>query len=93
MQLTLPPEIQTLIDQRVQSGRYQSPEAVVVAAMTSLDQQERLATLELGELAGAFSGIHEKIAQGFAEAQAGRFTDGEAFFDELDREETNTDKA
>lgn len=87
MQLTLPPEIQTLIDQRVRSGRYQTPEDVVVAAMTSLDQQERLAALHPADLETAFPGIREKIAQGFSEAQAGRFSDGDAFFDELDRED------
>jgi hypothetical protein len=57
--------------------------------MTSLDQQERLVTLEPAVLEAAFPGIHEKIAQGFTEAQDGRLSDGEAFFDELDQEEAD----
>lgn len=89
MNLTLPPEILRLIDERVQSGKYESPEDVVTAAVTTLDQQERVTHLAVSELEVAFPGIREKIAQGLAEAEAGQVSDGEAFFDELEREEAD----
>jgi putative addiction module CopG family antidote len=41
MNLALPPQIQGLIDERVRSGKYQTAEDVVAAAIASLDQQER----------------------------------------------------
>ncbi len=49
MKLSLPPRIQKLIDERVESGRYKTPEDVVAAAMANLDQQESLGDFEPGE--------------------------------------------
>lgn len=49
MKLSLPPRIQKLIDERVESGRYKTPEDVVAAAMANLDQQEALGDFEPGE--------------------------------------------
>jgi antitoxin ParD1/3/4 len=50
MQLSLPPEIQKLIEERVRSGRYHSAEDVVAAAVTNLDQQESVGDFSPGEL-------------------------------------------
>jgi antitoxin ParD1/3/4 len=50
MQLSLPPEIQKLIEERVRSGRYQSAEDVVAAAVANLDQQESVGDFVPGEL-------------------------------------------
>jgi antitoxin ParD1/3/4 len=50
MQLSLPPEIQKLIEERVRSGRYRSAEDVVTAAVTNLDQQENVGDFAPGEL-------------------------------------------
>jgi putative addiction module CopG family antidote len=50
MALTLGPQLQNLIDERVKSGKYASAEDVVAAAMASLDQQERFGDFEAGEL-------------------------------------------
>ena len=41
MNLVLPPQILKLIEDRVRSGRYQTPEDVVAAAVAQLDLQER----------------------------------------------------
>ena len=41
MNLVLPPFIEQLIEDRVRSGRYQSPADVVAAAVAQLDVQER----------------------------------------------------
>jgi putative addiction module CopG family antidote len=50
MTLTLGPQLQNLIDERVKSGKYATAEDVVAAAMASLDQQERFGDFEAGEL-------------------------------------------
>lgn len=42
MNLSLDPEVQRLIDERVMSGKYATPEDVVAAAVRTLDQNERL---------------------------------------------------
>jgi putative addiction module CopG family antidote len=50
MNLSLPTQTQELIQSRVRSGKYASPEDVVTAAVAQLDQQEQLAEFEPGEL-------------------------------------------
>ena len=50
MNLTLPPQIQKLIEDRVRSGRYQTPEDVVSAAVAQLDVREETGDFEPGEL-------------------------------------------
>ena len=37
MQITLPPEAQAIVDREIESGRYESVEAVVVQALYQLD--------------------------------------------------------
>lgn len=87
MNLTLNPGVPKLIDERMRSGRYATPEEVIAAAVINLDQQERLANLPPGECELFFPGIREKIEQGLSDLAAGRASDGEAFFDELERED------
>ncbi len=87
MSIALSPEIERLIDERVRSGRYRSPEELVTAAVSILDQYQRLTDLSAEDLDLLYPGFREKIAQGLAEADAGRLTDGEEFFTELEREE------
>ena len=50
MNLSLPPEAQALIEERVRSGRYQSVEEVVIAALYSLKDEDKAADFEDGEL-------------------------------------------
>ncbi|MGH9550696.1 MAG: ribbon-helix-helix domain-containing protein [Terriglobales bacterium] len=50
MNLSLDPEVQKLIDERVKSGRYGSAEDVIAAALLTLDQQERVGDFGPGEL-------------------------------------------
>ena len=73
MQLSLPPEIQRLIEERVRSGRYQSPEDVVAAAVANLDQQESAGDFAPGEL-------DELLAEG---ERSGPPLDGEQVLAEL----------
>ena len=76
MNLTLRPEIQKLIDARVASGEYPTPEDVVAAAVASLDQQERLSDFPPGELDAL-------LAVGDEEIERGDVLDGEEVFRQL----------
>jgi Arc/MetJ-type ribon-helix-helix transcriptional regulator len=90
MAKSISPKVQRRIDLRVSSGDYANTEAVLTAALASLEQQERIAQLNSSDLAILYPGIKQKIAQGLREAKAGKLRDGEAFFDELDRQEKSS---
>jgi len=49
MDLKLAPDVRKLIDDRVRSGKYSSPEEVVTAALCSLDHDEKHGEFETGE--------------------------------------------
>ena len=87
MQLTLPPEIQKIIDDRVRSGRYRSSDEVVAAAVANLSRQDRFEELNSADLARVFPDIKTQLAEGLESARAGRLVDGEAFFDDLEQNE------
>jgi len=84
MNLSLPPEIEKLIEDFIRSGRYESAEHVITAGVVMLDQQHRIID---GDLKESDLDINEKIAEGLADIAAGNVVDGDAFFDQLDREE------
>ena len=50
MNLSLDPEVVKLINERVRSGEYASPEDVITAAIMTLVQQESLGDFDTGEL-------------------------------------------
>ena len=50
MQLNVTPKTQKLIKNRMKKGGYESPEAVVLAGLASLEQQESFGDFEPGEL-------------------------------------------
>jgi antitoxin ParD1/3/4 len=50
MNVSLNPDVQKLIDDRVSSGKYSTPEEVVEAAVLALDQVENFGDFEAGEL-------------------------------------------
>ena len=50
MTFTLPPQIERQILDRVESGKYQSVEDVICAALFSLDQRESVRDFKQGEL-------------------------------------------
>ena len=61
--LSLDPEVQKLIDERVKSGRYATPEDVVAAALLTLDQQEWLGEFAPGELDELLAEGEQSITQ------------------------------
>jgi putative addiction module CopG family antidote len=50
MNLTIPPDSQKFIEDRVKSGRYATPEDVVAAALRTLEDREKFADFEPTEL-------------------------------------------
>jgi antitoxin ParD1/3/4 len=50
MNVSLKPDVQKLIDERVNSGKYSSSEEVLEAAVLALDQLENFGDFEPGEL-------------------------------------------
>src|SRR5438445_13660095 len=89
MNLSLSPEILKVIEEHVRSGKYQSAEEVIGAAVANLDQQERIGQLTGSELEAIYPDIKSKLAEGLAAARAGEFINGEEFFDQLERDEQN----
>jgi antitoxin ParD1/3/4 len=87
MQVSIPPQIEKLVEDRVRSGQYARAEDVIAAAILSLEQQERASTLSRAELESLYPGLTKKLADGLAAADAGKLSDGDDFFDELEREE------
>lgn len=78
MQLVLPPNFQRMIDERVESGKYPTPEDVVAAALSMLDQKEAHGEFSEGELDAL-------LAEGEAAIRRGEVMEGDAAFAELRR--------
>jgi len=74
--MTLPPDIQKLVDERVLSGRYATSEDVVRAGLSLLQQTEQLGSFAPGEL-------DAMLAEGEADIAAGNVVDADEFFAEL----------
>jgi antitoxin ParD1/3/4 len=73
MNLSLSQDVQKLIEERVRSGKYATPEDVVAAALQTLDQQERFGDFAPGEL-------DDLLAEGESNlAQEGTLDGAEAF--------------
>lgn len=79
MNVSLTPELEAFIDTRVASGRYQSASEVVRAGLRLLEAEER-------EREAALAEVGQKIEVGLEQIRRGEVFDGEAVFDELDKE-------
>jgi len=75
--VSLTPELEQLIHDRVDSGRYHSTSEVVREALRLLEERDELRQLRLAEL-------RKKVAAGLESLDRGEGLDGEAAFDELD---------
>jgi antitoxin ParD1/3/4 len=80
--ISLPPELESFVDSRVASGRYQSASEVIRAALRLLETEEQGREAHLAEL-------RQKIQLGVEQIQRGEVYDGEAVFDELDQEHSS----
>jgi putative addiction module CopG family antidote len=87
MTISLDPDMEKFIADRVKSGRYASPQDVLRAGLATLEKHESIETMSSSELEAIYPGWRDRVAEGVADERAGRISDGEAFFEELEREE------
>jgi Arc/MetJ-type ribon-helix-helix transcriptional regulator len=69
MQLTVPPDLETLINKRLSSGEYTSAEDVLRRALEAQDADESLADEERSALS-----VH--VEEGYRQAERGELIDG-----------------
>ena len=79
MNVSLTPELETLVHNKVKAGRYTSASEVVREALRLMEERDQMQELHKASM-------REKIAAGMASLRAGRATDGEAFMNGLDAE-------
>jgi antitoxin ParD1/3/4 len=76
----LTPELETLVQNKVKTGRYNSASEVVREALRLFEERDRIRELQIQEL-------RKKINEGWASLEHGAGVDGEEFFRALGREE------
>ena len=76
LNVSLTPELERFVQERVKSGRYQTASEVVREGLRLLEQQEREREAAVGALKG-------KLQRAAAQEQRGEVVDGEAFLDGL----------
>lgn len=86
MNVTLTPELEKLVENKVQSGHYNSASEVVQEALRLMERQDELRTGQLNE-------FRERIDKSLAQAERGEGVDGDMFMqgliDDLDARELN----
>ena len=76
MNVHLTPELEQLVQNKVQSGRYNSASEVVREALRLMEQKDELRTIQLQEL-------RSRMDKGLAQAEHGEGADGEIFMQGL----------
>lgn len=74
--ITLTPELERFVEQRVASGQYRSASELVQEALQLLERQER-------ERDEAYVSLKRKLQRGAEQAQRGELVDGDAFMEQL----------
>lgn len=77
MNVSLTPELEDFIQERVKSGRYHSASEVVREALRLLEDRDEVRRLRLDEM-------RKKIAAGLASLDRGDAEPGEQVFDEME---------
>jgi antitoxin ParD1/3/4 len=85
MNVHLTPELETLVQKKVKSGRYNSASEVVRDALRLFEERDRIRQLQLREM-------RKKIDQGWTSLEQGEGVDGDAFFAALEREEQKLER-
>jgi len=87
MHVSLPPQLEELVRQKVESGAYYTAGEVIVEALWLLDARDRLREIKLQEL-------RKEIAIGLDQADRGQLIPAEEVFERLrKRNEQFTQKA
>ncbi len=77
MHISLPPDLEQLIQTKVQSGRYFSVGEVIREGLRLLEERDQLQSMRLAEL-------QQKISAGMAQADRGELFDEDEVFAELE---------
>lgn len=91
MNVTLNPAIARFVEGELLAGRYTSAEDVVHAGVLALMDRDRVERLTPEGLEAIYPDARAKLRAGLEEARQGRLSDGEAFFEELDREDDDAE--
>lgn len=78
MEISLTPELEKLIADRVNTGRYHSVSEVIRDALRLLEEHERLREMRL-------EALRQDVRIGIEQANRGDVVDGDAVFDNLRR--------
>ncbi len=76
LNISLPPELEQFVQEKVQAGQYQSASEVVQEGLRLLEECDNKRTLHLEE-------VRQKIALGLEQVQRGEVEDGDTFFNRL----------
>jgi antitoxin ParD1/3/4 len=76
MNVSLTPELEKLVQEKVKTGRYNSASEVVREALRLLEEQDQLRALRLEE-------VRKKIAEGLEALDRGEGMDGEEAIEQL----------
>ena len=76
LNISLTPELDAFLQQRVKSGRYQTSSEVVREALRLLERQEN-------ERKEALQELKDKLERGATQAERGKLSDGDEVFAEL----------
>jgi antitoxin ParD1/3/4 len=79
MNVSLSPELESLVHRKVETGRYASASEVVREALRLMDERDQMHELRKEEM-------RKQIAAGMASLRAGKSADGEAFFAQMEAE-------
>ena len=79
MNVHLTHELEQLVHNKVETGRYNSASEVVREALRLMEERDQLKTLRKDE-------IRAKIAQGLESLRLGKGVDGDEVFDDLEAE-------
>ena len=80
MNVSLTPQLEKLVTDKVGSGRYNSASEVIREALRLLQERDEVREVQLQEL-------RKKIAEGLESLERGDWVDGEAFFEHLRQRE------
>ncbi len=76
MNVSLTPEVEQFIQRQVESGKYASPDEVILAALRAFEERERI-------YKGRFEELRGEIAIGVEASERGEVVDGEIVFSQL----------
>ena len=79
MNVHLTPELEELIQKKVESGRYNSASEVMREALRLMEQRDEFLALRKDE-------VRRKISEGLDSLRRGEGVDGEAVFDRIEAE-------